>query len=747
MVFGIPPYSIIDKNIYIFLYVLMKKIFLVDKSDKISKKYLDVWLNIINNKIIKDKSKNINTDYSIKNFINILSFIKSQNSIYAGDILEGILILIFDISLKVDKDMTLNKYLSNNMSLAKKNGFILELKFDSFVPSELKNMDKLLSLDSSVESIIYGLNNQKQNKCIFLNLLYEIFIEKYLNHHKRKANKKIEDYIFRDANNIIDIEKKIKDSFSTNKPINLNEAFKEPENKIKIKIIQSFIISVFIYHQNKNAPLKQYNKPSSFIDNEGNKKELSNIPFKYDLSSLGILGTFSHIYLAPVRIDPQINEVVLIQNELIENSFLELSKVLVFNKNIKKINLSRCLIKNPLSLVFFNYGFGIFDNNSIEELHIDLNYMNENFEENLEKFLIRLNGLKTINLSNNEMKDGISFFFILLKNLYREKKTKLEKLLLTNCCLDRNAFYELGELIKCKHCKLKILVLNSNIIPTNVNFLKKIKKNKNLTNIYFGKAELDNKNVDNIMRTISNTNIKQIYLYKNRIPNFDNLLKMVYRTKLVTSKKEKDAKKICRNEVSLMNLDISDNYCDNKNPNNIKLFNNIINETTLFCLDISHVLLDNKKNITKNKKYLMGIDSIKELLDKNKNNYRINMKKFNDNEIDIKKYNNLDILEVCEGNKEIAEKIEDKISEIIMNENSKFPLFLREEAKRIIINILNEENDNSFKKKIINENKNINYEEFNNVQEILYNYILLRKAKEYNKHLNLKIKDRKLIII
>ena len=56
----------------------------------------------------------MNEDYSINNFNNIIDFIKSQNRKYAGDIIEGILIIIFSYGFKIDQDQSFSKYIYYN---------------------------------------------------------------------------------------------------------------------------------------------------------------------------------------------------------------------------------------------------------------------------------------------------------------------------------------------------------------------------------------------------------------------------------------------------------------------------------------------------------------------------------------------------------------------------------------------------------------------------------------------------------
>ena len=104
----------------------------------------------------------------------------------------------------------------------------------------------------------------------------------------------------------------------------------------------------------------------------------------------------------------------------------ELSKTLIFNKNIKIFYYDRTLLKS-IYLSFLNYGFGIYDNYSVEELNLSNNYLKDNSRENLAKLITHFKGLKTISLSSNDFKKGLSsFFFIILRKLYSKHKTKLE---------------------------------------------------------------------------------------------------------------------------------------------------------------------------------------------------------------------------------------------------------------------------------------------------------------------------------
>ena len=321
------------------------------------------------------------------------------------------------------------------------------------------------------------------------NFLYEIYMEK---ENRKKIKKKIMNYI----NNIIfyfhnkniqiinayankDIVNNL-DIYYTMSCYNIisniffHDDIRNGRNipigkvqKIPIPLIRSFLISVFIYSQNKNSNLMKYSK------NSNNEENLEIIPFVYDLSEAAIESRFSSIILSPLRVEPRINEIRLSKNALKENGFLELAKVLIFNnKNIKKINFQASLLK-PSYIDFLNNRLGLFENNSVEVLNLSLNDLNQNSSEYLANIILHLKGLKRINLSFNKLKSGISSFLITLKKLYRKRIINLETLYLNNCFLDDISYYELGELLKCKYCKLKNLYLNRDNIPSCSNFIKK----------------------------------------------------------------------------------------------------------------------------------------------------------------------------------------------------------------------------------------------------------------------------------
>ena len=464
------------------------------------------------------------------------------------------------------------------------------------------------------------------------------------------------------------------------------------------------------------------------------EENLEEIPFVYDLSEAAIENKFAGIIMSPLRIEPRISEIKMTRNILKENGIFELAKVLIFNnKNIKKIDFHTSLLKSQY-IYFFNLFLGIFDNYSVEVLNLSLNYLNENCAEYLANILSHLKSLKTINLSSNDLKRGISPFLITLKKLYRQRKTNLETLYLNKCLLDDIAYYELGELLKCKYCKLKNLYLNSNNMPFSSNFLKQLKKNRSLTQIYFNRSNICNNDKDDIMRVMSNTNIESLYFHKNEINDFSQLLRIIYRTKLIIKKdnENKKEKKIKEDSI-LYNLDVSINVCYNKNKDKVELLRQCTNETTLYCLDISQILYNSFPGYFKDSKsedYISFINDWIQELDESQKKYKKTLGDINSYKIDLKNITNI-------KKEEKFKSLDVQIFKIIQNKNANKIIFLKENVnnlidknKEIIDGI-----DGVIDKKIIKEYRND-----------LFNYINKKRISKWIEELN-EIKNAKKMII
>ena len=694
---------LINKKIHIFLYSLIKEIFLSTSSNK-NKNKLEKIIDIINKKILKEKNY-LSLKYTKENLKNILLFIKTQNSLFAGEIFENLLIIVFSQAFETRKENTFGKYLYNNMHKIRNPSnmdFSEWFKKDNFKPDELRNIKKLLENDIYFDDQ-FTFKNSIQNNTVIYDILLEINKEKYINESRFTYP------VFYDLN--------------------------VRTKRTSISITRAFFISIYIYYQNKNSPLMNYREE---VKDNSNKVILSGIPFKYDLTGAVIESDMTGIIFAPARIDPRINEIIMSQNLLKGEGLLELSKTLIFNKNIKIVDFHTSAVKSE-DINYLNNGFGLFDNHSLEELNLSCNYLREDSEHFLSKLISHFKGLKSLNLSSNDLKNGVSSLFIALNKLYKEGKTKLESLNLNKCLLDDIAIYELGELLKSKYCKLQTLFLNINYMPSDVDIIKKLKKNKSLTEIYFNKSNLGNSDSENIMRFISYTNIENIYLFKNNFSDFNKCLRMLYRTKLITTKEEEDIRKnkSLHEDSSFYNLDLSNNEFLNKNKAKVKLLDKIIEQSNLYCIDLSHILYGNnlrrKNNNPYNKnEYDNSIDTLVNRLNKEQKEYEATLVKIHCNKVDIEKFQNYNF-----NTKPFSEDIEKEVSEIIKDKNSEFHIFLKESAKKIII-----KNKNYF-----DPNNTLKDKEYKNLEQKLENYMIWKKSKIKLKELTKLKKEKKLVLI
>ena len=105
---------LIDRNIYKFLFKLFYNI-LLKTNKSFPKDQLNNMIEYINTKYIKIEENKINTKLENKNFNNILKFVKTQNTRYAGEIIENILIIIFSFAFNASQEDTFGKYIYNNI--------------------------------------------------------------------------------------------------------------------------------------------------------------------------------------------------------------------------------------------------------------------------------------------------------------------------------------------------------------------------------------------------------------------------------------------------------------------------------------------------------------------------------------------------------------------------------------------------------------------------------------------------------
>jgi len=332
---------LINKKMLLFLYYLIKSIFIKPRKRPIKKKIENKIPNLvsaINQKVIKNKDDFISNKYTIQNLQNILKFVKTQNALYAGEILENILILVFSDSFISHKENSFGKYLYNNMRLIKKINFKEWFLKNEFIEI-FEDIENLLNNDVLVENMENNNINLIQEETALYKFLFEIYQEKYSNEKKFRLDKKTKSYIkgmtideqkilLKDKNSNL---AKVYEYMTQRQYSNVNSCmlYEGPLGKVSrppIKIMRSFFISVYIYSQNKHSPLMKYRTEVK----DGNNI-LAAIPFVYDLTAADIEEEFAGIILAPSRIEPRIHEMKMTQNILKNKGFIELSKILLFN--------------------------------------------------------------------------------------------------------------------------------------------------------------------------------------------------------------------------------------------------------------------------------------------------------------------------------------------------------------------------------------------------------------------------------
>ena len=616
-----PPKAIINKEIYLFLFSLLKSIFIFDSENR--KKKIEK-IDTISNKIKDIYKIELKREYSKKNFQNIIQFVKNQNLIYAGEILENIVLSIFTSIMSIPQNETINNYIYNNLlniySIKNKDekarneeidfiqNFII---YDNLYPEELKNKNIFFQPYSIIQTIleyflalIYKLriNSIKNNKKNVKEKFHKISFNLYNNSSKYSENKEEKNLT---KNSIIEFENnidKIIDNYKEGSQITPNT-----------NIISYFFFTLFVNYQTINNRLMKF-----YIDNKDINK-FACVPYEYNIVGGSMKGFYAILISSPMRQDNRIKSISMTENDLGEIGMFELGKTIVFNPSIKTLNYSKNRLYSYY-LHYFNKASKIFENNSIEEINIYNNFFKDDIDDYLCDILKKFKNLKILNLSSNKIGSGLAKFLSLLKLLYRQKKSKLVKLNINKTSLDSSSIYELCQLLKNKFCKLESLYLNINYINDYdaEPLLDAIKKNNSLKEVYLSRNFIGNSSTDKIGKVISrfHESLEVLYLNQNEIRNNENLLRIAARTKVIYSIEED------RNEVILdldsnpilKNLDLSKNGVNYKNEKQILILNQILKDTYLSCLDYSVTLtnFDNKNFICEN--YKKEINVLKEKL-------------------------------------------------------------------------------------------------------------------------------------
>ena len=739
--------SLIEPKIYRFLYVLLKHIIFKEGNSQPDIK-LTNFLIKVNKQLELKRLKSIklnHDDCDINNLMNIYEFIKTQNIVFASEIFENLLIMILSKAFKVDKHEFFGKYIYNNLSCLRRKkdtGKIddqnQEVLLKWIIDNKIKNLTKnkindIFKSDIDFQTFIKP-NNSKETgeKSIeshkIIHLIFNIFILRYFKIQKEDKQQNNDETMLSD--NV---------SMAYSKLSERNGPYLNRAEKIDyLNITKALFASVYIYYQNKQSSLMNFKKSD----------DMEYIPFTYELSEAGISDINLDIVLRPVRIESRIENLALNKNWFESKGIFELTKVLLFNKRIKKISLKSCSIK-PLYFEKLNTDLKLFQNENIEMLDISSNYLKSDFDKYLVKLITNLKGLKSLNLSSNDLKGGVASLLVQLKDLYKHKKTNLESLFLINCKLDDIAFYELGELLKSKYCKLKYLYISKNNIPSNVNFLKILKKNKSLKELYIYDCGIKNEQKEEIERIMSNTDIEVLYLYNNKIHDFNEYLRIISRNSFVKSGDENDPIA----SPCLYNLNMNKFECFNRNGRKIELLNKTLTkQINLSCLDMVSLLISKidqdmeeiyKNNI--NNKFGYDVTEFEDI--KNFTHfvfkYTYAIQEFEEDNLrkKHKDYKNL-LIEIENSTKEQEKykynkeneaqfkKFNSQIEEILKDKKSTYHLFIEKNARDLL-----EKNDN------------INIEKSDEMLKKLIDYIIYKRALKIINENEKKKEKKKMILI
>ena len=313
--------------------------------------------------------------------------------------------------------------------------------------------------------------------------------------------------------------------------------------------------------------------------------------------------------------------------------------------------------------------------------------------------------------------------------------------------MDESAFYELGELVKSRCCKLKRLSIGGNNKSNTVNFLKQVKYNRNLEELYIFKCGFKNEDIDDILRIISNTNIKHLNLFKNDFKNFGKCLSIVYRTKLI-----KNNGYFIDRSASLMTLDLSNNAFDLINSDHINLINKIVEDnSTLSCLDLSHIVYGQYPDRSKSPKsdnYKIAVSNtlmgtLKQRKEKFSNLLFDKFKK----EVSINDYKKKDENDKL---KYRSEELDKRIKEILKEEDAKLYLFLREKCKEMIKDFENEKigDKNLYDYLLEKETKDSeDYTKEEQIQKKIIEYMEYLRDKKDLDDFNYQLGEKNLVLI
>ena len=638
---------------------------------------------------IQNNQKIIKTDDII--FNNLKNFLKKDLDKYLNIVLS-----ILHRFIKDCNESDIIKYLENIKFDNYKNTFNINFKDIE------KQIDELV-LKEEKDGQLYDIM-ELLNLCIFSNLFdlsQEFSINLYCFDNGQKINKKpiLEDlkkrlsnkkfvndelcnYIFDDKKCMDDFENFLKNIIKGKIKL-INKIFLYLKNKID-NDYKPFLIYLKNNQKNfyKNKIFSQFDIEFNYmVENFSNEKnidilyKLSFIYYRYKtdefFNNKDYIHYFGKIDFVQANIGPQnvwnfLPGIKIFENivklDLSHNffgplGFYELSKILYYNRNIKKINLSfneidyHCLKYLVLGMEIFNHNIeeyvleelDLFNNNIEEDCIIYINYLMNSFKK-----------LKIINLNHNRLRNGLKSFFLNLKNLYKRNIIyNLEQLFLSDNQADIDSILELANCIKLKYFKLKILVINNWNLNNfaGIKFLKNLKYNRQLEELYIYKSGINNSFIKSISNIIKYTNINILSLYKSNLSIMEMIIKIYSKIQLI------NVLDIEKNKFLipiLFNLDLSNPDIFNLTIEDLNVIKNIIDHSNNIIIDYYDIFKEIENEYVKERK---------------KNEYEKNIEKFNLQKESLEKKNKKNSNEY----KDVINKLDNLILEYkCFNKNSKY---------------------------------------------------------------------------
>ena len=353
--------------------------------------------------------------------------------------------------------------------------------------------------------------------------------------------------------------------------INNSEVTEDDKNIIQIieeiklqdneKFINNFFISSFVYYCLSN---------DKFI----NSKRI----FNFNEGYLTMKNT--SILLQGVKNCFNIKEINMEFNQIGSLGMYEIKKIILFN-NVNKINLGKTnLISNDLKYLVLESNVKIINK---LEIYLDLSF--NNLDEKciiyLQKLFYLFPNIYHLNLSKNFIGKGLKNLFLSLIFFSKKNICKLKNLYLSNCNIDNESIFQLANYVSLKSCKLEILNLNYNNLNTIAGhyFLKKLKYNKSISELYLYNCNIKNKEIINLKNIVKFGQINTLSLFKNKINIYENVLNFYSIFQIIIKQKQNFYFPIT------YNIDISENDYLLLDKEDINLFKKFIDKDIKIFFD------------------------------------------------------------------------------------------------------------------------------------------------------------------